>query len=657
MAKKKKPTKPQVKSAPLPYKLVLKLQRADELMEHNRWPEALSILEPLAKEFPLRYQALMPLSIVYAKLGRATQYLEVCERLVKLQPEMPELRMAVGEAYQQTFHFASALREFRYLVEHWPAHEYAAEAQERVNVLTPVVTQLSAEIGLEGEEGLALANAHEKVQVFIAQGKYAEAQSAAETLLARKPDFVQVQNNLSQLYFLDGKAEQAITVARRVLAERPGNWHALANLTHYLYLHGQPEEALAGAEKLKQMHVSAPDFWMKTIETLSYLGDDQGILQAFAAFERDTDSITPQVEPLIYHLTAVALLRTGNEKKAKQLWQRTLAINPGFELALANLTDLKKPVGERHAPFAFDLTQWLDTQTYKELQAWLAPRQNEKSLQRALNTFFERHPEVLTLLPILLERSGPAGRLFAVGLANISERPEVQTALRDFALSQHGPDAMRMQAANRLREKGVLGDGPLRLWIKGAWQELLLINTEIHTEQNKPANPQVERLVQQAHDCIVRQDGVRGEAYLKQALALAPDSPSILNNLATAYSAQRRYEEAEALMRDIHTRFPDYLTGQINWAVILIREKKITEAEALLEPLVKLRRIHLSEYTALCAAEVQLCVAKGEREGAQQWLAMLTQVAPDSHYLPILQKIIDPPKLQKMFRALLPGKL
>jgi tetratricopeptide (TPR) repeat protein len=658
MAKKKQRSKPPTKSSSLPGKLIGKLQRADEFIEDERWLDALEILGPLAKEYPTRSQVLIPLSIVYARLGNLNEYLTTCERLVQLQPDNPELRMALAEAYHKTFRFALALQTYRYYADHWPAHEYAADARQWGERLAPMVTKMLADIGLVGEEGFELALLHEQVQVLMSQAKFPAAQALAEKILARKPDFIAVQNNLSQIYFIDGKVAQAITFARGVLAANPQNWHALANLTRFLFLSGQRDEALACAETLKPLKVSAPDFWLKKIEALSYLGDDQAVLAAFADFERDPEAITHQVEPMIYHLAAVATMRTGEEKKAREFWRRALELDPSFAFARANVDDLKQPVGNRHAPFAFPLQYWLNQQAYRDLHAQLGrTHHNEKAVQRSLNNFLAQHPEVVALLPTLLERGDPHGREFAYRLATLSERAEFHAALKDFALSASGPDNLRMQAGNFLSGKGLLPDAPVRFWVKGAWQEVQLLNTEIHTEQQRLLSPQAERLVEKAYHCQVKGDAQGAEKYLHQALELEPDSTAILNNLAASYAAQGRHQESRAMIQEIHERFPDYITGTINYATCLIREKKLAEAEELMRPLLQLRRIHLSEYTALCSGQVQLWVAKGDREAARQWLAMLEQVEPDSHYLPTLERIIDPPKIRNLLGNLLARRM
>jgi hypothetical protein len=57
----------------------------------------------------------------------------------------------------------------------------------------------------------------------------------------------------------------------------------------------------------------------------------------------------------------------------------------------------------------------------------------------------------------------------------------------------------------------------------------------------------------------------------------------------------------------------------------------------LLEPLLKIRRLHFTEFAALCAAEVQVALAEGNQEAARGWLGLWERGYPDHPQLPILR--------------------
>ena len=62
-------------------------------------------------------------------------------------------------------------------------------------------------------------------------------------------------------------------------------------------------------------------------------------------------------------VAAVAHSRQGRADRARRLWRDALAISPTMDLANENLADAKKPVAERHGPWAYTLDYWLPRAT------------------------------------------------------------------------------------------------------------------------------------------------------------------------------------------------------------------------------------------------------------------------------------------------------
>src|SRR5262249_9696252 len=156
----------------------------------------------------------------------------------------------------------------------------------------------------------------------------------------------------------------------------------------------------------------------------------------------------------------------------------------------------------------------------------------------------------------LLDRGNPHGREFALRLGLMARTPELLAALRDFGLGQRGPDQMRLEAAQAAADGGVMEAGPIRFWARGQWTEVLLLSFEVDDEHERKHSPQVEEWAVEALEALHEEDGARAEQLLQQALAVEPDSPDFLNNLASAYELQGRSRESEDLVRQIHQRFP-----------------------------------------------------------------------------------------------------
>lgn len=628
MAKKRGRKKhPLFRAVPEP--LIEGLAEAESLAREGRWEEACEVLEELDGTYPNRVEVLGELLNAYRELEDMAQHQWMCERLAKLIPPDPDLTLTLAASYLMNFFPALSLKTLRRFLEQWPRHEEADHVRRELVGLSAKMDELLSQLGEVGEEGLEVAAMHEEVRSLLEQGRYAQGRKVGEKLLSLRPNLVPLRNNLSQIYFVEGETEKAVEHARFVLELDPENFHALGNLTRYLFLCGRADEAWEHARRLKALRTDSVEAWVKKAETFSYLGDDQSVEAVFKEAERAGGV----EEPFLYHLAAVAAMRLGREGEARKRWRRALKLAPGFDLAEENLEDLALPVGERHAPWPFDLGNWVRQKTLGELikigEPAAGKRSARKAFQRAMQNYLKQQHELILLIPILLDRGDPDGREFAMHIATMAETPETLAMLRDFALGQRGPDQLRLEAANAASDAGLFPDGKARMWMGGEWSDLLLFGFELHDEAVQRHRPDVERLAAGAVEALHEKKPEKAEGILKQALELEPDAPDLLNNLALAYQMQGRVEESLALAREIHRLHPDYLFGSVALARQHIREGRTDEAEALLKPLLSRKRLHFSEHAVLCQAQIELFVAQGNEEAARSWLEMWREVDPD----------------------------
>lgn len=619
----------------LPRRLAEGLDDADDLMRARKWRAARELLHELDRRYPNRAEVLGRLVNACYELQDHHGYAAACQQLVKLTPRDADAHFGLIGAYMAIPHPALALRQARYFVEHFPDDPRVAEATALIADLDPAVEQIMADSGLDKRTEFDFMCQHQEMQVLLDQGRHAQARQLGEQMLRRRPNFAPVMNNLSLIYAMEGNLDRAIETSRRVLAFAPDNCHALANLARYLCLSGRLDEAKQVAEQLKRLDFDQADFCIKQAEALSFLGDDEAVLAALRRAEGD-DLLNTDKGGFLMHLGAVAAMRLGDEAKAKRLWRRALDVAPGLDLARANLDDLRKPPGQRNAPYPFELHYWLREQVLRDLIAEIGPAvqwgddEDAAHVQRAARRVLRKYPELEALAPILLDRGDEPARQFALMLAQTARTPKLLEALRDFALSPRGTDEQRMQAGQIAREAGLL-PSKVRMWAKGEPQELLLIGFQIHSEPSDYGHS--ERVNELASDAIIAMREGRidaAEAALNEALALEPDAPDLLLNLSRIYEARKDQAKADAMVLDIHQRFPDYFFGRIGMARIHIQAGRFDEAVALLDPLLEMTRIHVSEFAALAVAESELHLAEGRPEGAQQWLNMLEQVDPDN---------------------------
>ncbi len=651
MAKKKKPRPDRKSRHParrsLPPPLVDGLDEASSLRRRRRFAEARDLLESLEKRYPRRPEVLAALLDVYHQMGDMRGYVTTCEHYLALEPNHPELTAALAAAYMNNMRPFLGLRTFRRFLERWPDHPKAGEIRDIVTKMEPDIAELLADTGIGGDDAEEVAALHEQVQSLLTPETLSTARRKAEELHRRRPDFVPGLNNLGEILFRDGEPEQAVATARRVLELEPGNVHALANLTRYLFLSGHTAEANEAAARLRSATSQRPDSWVKKAEALTYLGDDQGVLDALRGFEQAGETDEPTATALLYHLAAVAAHRQGRPEEAQQLWKKSQELYPGFDLVQANLAELRRGIEERNAPWAYSLAYWIPEKMIREMETTVVAadrrRASDDAVVQSMKHFLTKHPELVALAPALLDRGDGSGREFIVRLGGLVKTPELIAALRDFALGTRGADRLRLQAAEFAAQTGAFPEGKVRLWLRGEWSEVLLLGFELHADVSGKHSPQVRTWLEEASEALNQGDGAAGEKLLRKALEVEPEALDTRTNLALARQLQGHTQEAEAIIREVHQHHPDYLFAATAVARFQIRDDKLAEARALLEPLLARRRLHYSEFAALCSAEIELLLAEKNEEGARAWMEMWERGDPEHPQLERYRRLLRKP--------------
>jgi tetratricopeptide (TPR) repeat protein len=460
----------------------------------------------------------------------------------------------------------------------------------------------------------------------------------AGELLKRRPGFTSALNNLAESCFHEGNIDEALAATRRAVELKPELVHAQGNLTRYLFLTGHETEAREAAQRLRAMPIQRGDNYVKKAESFSFLGDDQGVIDAWRGAEGGGFQIVPQELALLHHLAAVAFCRQGNEAEARRLWRQSLNVRPGFFLAVQNLRDLDLPVGEKNGPWAYGLEYWLSERVREKL-ANLDSGSDERS-RRQLALLLQEHPEIVRLIPHLIDRGDPIGRELAMRLSAAAKTPELLAILRDFALGQRGSDKLRLDAAMAGVRVGALPSGQVRMWNRGQWREQLLLGFDITYEPiRKTARPPaIDRLAQEAMEALSAGDGWRAERLLREGLEQDPQALDLRNNLAQAYLMQGRPDVAEAMIRSLHEKNPEYLFAAVEVARMHIRDGELDRATELLQPFLLRPVLHVTELEALAIAHFELALAGKQPEAARSWLGMMERASPHNPQLEVLRQ-------------------
>jgi predicted Zn-dependent protease len=642
--RKKKSKKHPLQHVQVSNLVMRKLDEAFELMEARRWNEAAKLLYDLDRRHPRTAEVLgvrLELAVRTNDFGLAE---ELSERLVEVRPNDAKLRLSLAGARLANGHPALSLEAVREYFNRWPDHASADKAREMAAAVEADLVERLHSLNLDGPEGERLAGMHERVHQFVTQGKLIAARRAAEQLLAERPKFVPALNNASELYAQDGDYGNAINFCQRALEVESGNVHARGNLVRYLFLSGRHDEGRAQAEGLKVLQPIGVERWVKIAESLSVLGDNAGVLATASAAKEKGRLPAGEETALLEHLAGVAAFRLGQETEARGHWKEALRHRPGFDLAQDNLDDLRRPVAEREGPWPFSLAHWIPRRVIEALAGRIESvkgRDKDEAIRREVQRFLEERPGRTALVPVLLDRGDSAARGWALMVARLLRTPAILAAVRDFVVGQRGPDKARLEASDLALEAGLLSGGMTRMWVDGEWREVLLWGVELTDEPSHNHSAKVVRLATDGHTVLMGGDGERAEDLFRQALALEPDAPDLVNNLAAALQEQGRDAETEALQRDNHARHPDYFFGRIGFARLAVRDNRLDEASALLDPLMTRKRLHYSEFVALAISQIELALARGLKDGARSWLEMWERMLPDHPQLPTLRRRVN----------------
>jgi tetratricopeptide (TPR) repeat protein len=615
--------------------LAPELQKAEGLLRHENWSEAVDVLENLDQTYPKNPEVLTALMVAYLEMSDMPKHIEACERLLAADPRNSDAAYSIAAGYLQTMHPLLALQAGEYATQRFPNHELAATIRDVLSELTDQIDDILADIDLTGEKGRELALLHERGQAYLERRDFDRARAAELELLQQKPDFMPALNNLSLISFSQNQTEEAIAYAQQVLDHQPDNVHALTNIIRFLVVQGQLDRARTYGEQLKASQATAWDLLTKKAEGLSYLGDDPGVIQLF---EQATAEELAIANPLFHHFVAVALARTGRVEAAREQWYTALELREEMALIEENLADLDRPIGSRNGAWAFQTADLLGVSTMLEmfkLVETITVQESNEAIVQLVADYVADHPGFITALSVLLNQGDPLIRQLACTLLIDLAQPETLSILRDFALGQQGTDQLRYRAALAVSAAELFEESTILMWMDGEQQEVLLSTYELTAEPSMHNSPKVEKLIQKVANLMLQRDRssfVQAEAILRSALELEPDAANLRVQLAAAYQAQGKTADAADLIRQVAADCPDYVFAQVGLANLHLEVGDLETAEAILEPLRSRKQFHFNEFAQFSKLYVDLLWTKGDKKAARTWLK-LWQTADPQHPL------------------------
>jgi len=611
---------------------------------------ALDALERLHAEFPGRRDVLTALSRFTHELKQHDKEVEYCQKLVKLAPESPEAWYYLGTAHAENKQPALARRAFQHAVKHWPDHEYAEGGRQDIRILEALIVDDVRHYLTEPadhRQWFALAEAHEQLTIDLHAGRFEKVVVTATQLLARWPRFVPARNNAAEAYCGLGQLERSIEVGQETLQLFPDNLYALGSLMRYLTLDGRVDEARRLAESLSGMSTDRMDHVLCAARACALLGLNASLLDLFGRAEPSMPDVAAQNRAVLYHLAAVAESNLGRRDAARRRWETALRWSPSLQIAADNLADHKEPMSQRHGAWPLELGEWITQPVLERMRAVAKSTKDKETCESRMVELFQKRPSLVQLLITALRHGGPEACEFVFGIARTLDQSPLIEPLYEFATGQRGSQKLRTEILSWLGSNSLISATVHRMWIDGQWHEIKTFQNEIYDEPTTPHSPEVRDKGAEAF-YLIRSNPAEAERLLREALALEPDAPDLLNNLAMALRMQGKREESLRILHDVQQRFPEYFFGQIALAQELTDRGGHDAVRDILAKLVQQPRLHISEFAAIGACYVRLAAATGDIREAQSWLERIAEVYPDYSELPTLRKITELARLKQV---------
>jgi predicted Zn-dependent protease len=610
----------QLAPAKLSRKLTERLGDAYDLIrcgDYDKAEELLQKLDRRGSSYPKVVEALM---ILYQTTGDRESCCEAAERLTKLCPRDAEARIMYAQESMYCGRASIALLNYQEFINCWPDHPHVSKAKQAIEILVPETERRMKETPFPSENALLWCCLHEESLALLHRGKYADCVAKCKDLLAKAPNFASARNNMAIACFQCGHAKEAIAVVEETRRMLPDNRFAEATLAKLYFLTGRVDDAHQLADQLVDNPPSHQDSIVTALEALAFLGRDEDVVQ-LAEATVDEALLDEQSKAIRLHYVAYAKCRLGDKDAAKVTWKQCSRFKHLME-ARENLDDLKS--GEGHAPWGASFGKWVPKATMDQVI---------ESMRGGNDLVLARNPGLASLIPALLDRGDPLGREAAMRLAMADQSPPMLDALKDFAFGSRGPDALRFEALQFLRERKVIDAGPHHIYSRGEWTDIQLLAAKI-TGEPRPSSSsaRVLELLEDGFYSMRENDFETAESAFSQALAEEPGNCSAAYNLCALWmrrDGEKGKQRAIPRLEQLHRDHPDYPFAAIALAQLAAADGEFQRARDLLAPCYKVTQLHISEATALFAAQAQVALAESDIDAAERAFDMLCEIADE----------------------------
>ncbi len=349
-------------------------------------------------------------------------------------------------------------------------------------------------------------------RLYDERGDTAAALSAYRGALRRDPHHIDVRRRLIAILERGGVTPEVLSEYEQLIAQAPGDSRGYLELAERQWKVGQKPKALMTLRRAAARFAADPSLHSALAELYARWGEADLALQESELLVR----LDPSEESYVVNLGELYWAR-GRKERAEEVWKRLLTMGKGRAQGQARLGDIYAE--HNMMPQALDL-----------YQKAVAAEPNNLQLRRGLAQAYERlsrnRDAMVTWEQIYFAARGPAERL---------------TQLE-----------ARKRLASLLGKEARLG---AQLY---TWQRRLAAQLQQQTSQLQPETLQLGLLVAETE----QQAGKLSEAeqVLSQLRVRLPDGPplaEVLLSLAQVLKAQRKLEEAIAVLKQAASLLPE----------------------------------------------------------------------------------------------------
>jgi len=608
--------------------LLQDLKRADQFIEMDEVEKAIDLLKPYAEQGKQIPDLHISLGAAYAEVGDVLSAIEQLE-IARSMRKDAELIAMLGALYGMANFFALALDAYRQAEKRGADLDIQFSIKEDMALWEEDIRAVADNLGISfsrAHKGLILID---RAQLAINQNNFAESIHLSQEAQRYLGDFPPALNNRSLAYFYHGEPQKAIKLARQMLDKHPNNLHAMGNLIRFLVWTG-------GDEGEKEAH----ELWERLQEHQPY--DERSILkkaEAAAIMQADQtvyDLINSNIANLKETLTDVALFarflavaaaNLGKTDDARKWFHKIEDVYPA-DMYLKSLNQNKPGLGLSNRYPYFGILELIPRPILLEFfdlidqEETLAPT----TFRQQVNTYLQHFPQLLLVGKKMLWELEAVDE--AITLLSILATPQAYAILQDFALGKKGDEDDRLYALQELAKAEIIPQGEtIRFWSGGEWKLLQIRSIYFDPEKIEYA-PEVVARLKLGYEAMEEEDREQAEIHFKSVIEIDPNVKEAYNNLAAIQLERGNEEETKKLLQKAIAIAPTYIYPRCNLARLFLRENKIKEAEAILEPIIDLPDYHPHEFATLAEVQARIHIAKNEFTQAKQRLEAALRVEP-----------------------------